>query len=276
MISCHIIGGLGNQLFQIFTTISYSFKLKTSFYFFNSNESYGITKRPTYWRSFLHNLGFSLKNTHPKNIVLREKAFEYQELEEIPNENILLYGYFQSYKYFEDSYEKIYSLLKIDEQKHKLQEKINEPLNEFISIHFRIGDYMNIQDFHPLLDYLYYEKSIKYILSKLNSNKEKFICFFEKKDIENIYPLIHKLKINFSHCDFKIIHEMHNELKDYEEMIAMSMCKHNIIANSTFSWWGAYLNTKNNKIVCFPNIWFGPKLIQNKTNDLFPKEWIRI
>lgn len=55
----------------------------------------------------------------------------------------------------------------------------------------------------------------------------------------------------------------------------MSLCNHNIIANSTFSWWGAYFNINPEKIVCYPNVWFGSEC-NNSTQDLFPKNWVKI
>jgi len=56
----------------------------------------------------------------------------------------------------------------------------------------------------------------------------------------------------------------------------MSCCHHNIIANSSFSWWSAYINTHSNKIVCYPSVWFGPTMSYHNTSDLCPDEWTKI
>jgi hypothetical protein len=61
----------------------------------------------------------------------------------------------------------------------------------------------------------------------------------------------------------------HTFFEDWEQMIFMSCCKFNIIANSTFSWWGAFLNTIENRVVCYPSLWFGPKNVHMDTRDLF-------
>ena len=74
---------------------------------------------------------------------------------------------------------------------------------------------------------------------------------------------------------FKNVFFIENIPFDYEELILMSLCKHNIIANSTFSWWGAYFNTNPAKIVCYPSIWFGPDVTHN-TKDLCPESWTKI
>ena len=64
--------------------------------------------------------------------------------------------------------------------------------------------------------------------------------------------------------------------QDWQQMLVMSCCHHNIIANSSFSWWGAYLNKNIRKIVCYPSKWFGPKTQHHDTSDLCPEEWTKI
>ena len=79
----------------------------------------------------------------------------------------------------------------------------------------------------------------------------------------NKYSLIDFIKVDDS-------------ILDWEQLIIISLCNHNIIANSSYSWWGAYINDNKEKIVCYPSIWFGPELEKNNTNDLFPNNWIKI
>ena len=66
-----------------------------------------------------------------------------------------------------------------------------------------------------------------------------------------------------------------NTLEDWEQMLLMSCCHHNIIANSSFSWWAAYFNSYTDKIVCYPSVWFGHSM-NHDTKDLCPSEWIKI
>ena len=84
--------------------------------------------------------------------------------------------------------------------------------------------------------------------------------------------IIDMLKKTITSCAFiKVI----DEVEDWQQLLLMSACSHNIIANSSFSWWGAYLNTNPTKIVCYPEIWFGSKATHD-TKDLFPESWTKI
>jgi hypothetical protein len=142
--------------------------------------------------------------------------------------------------------------------------------NTTISIHFRLGDYKNLQDFHPILSYEYYYKALKYLI-KSNENYN-VLYFCEELDKDVVEFIIFRLKkqfvnINFIQCPF--------DIEDWQQLLLMSLCNNHIIANSTFSWWGAYFNNKEKK-VCYPSIWFGQKLQHNDLKDLFPNDWIEI
>ena len=96
--------------------------------------------------------------------------------------------------------------------------------------------------------------------------------FCEKIDNEEVNAHILKLKEKFP---FLYFIKIDDDLPDWKQMLLMSCCRHNIIANSTFSWWGGYFNQNVDKIVCYPALWFGSKISHN-TCDLFPDSWKRV
>lgn len=286
MITCYLQGGLGNQLFQIFTTIAYAIKNKIRCVFSNNYElNQGSTPRHTYWVSFLSNLQPFLQHmdaeTMNKCIVIREPSFSYNELPpSYPNNTIkMLVGYFQSPKYFDQYKETIFKMIKLDSRKNNIYNKCllddNNPLNynNIISLHFRLGDYKKLQDFHPIMPLDYYKNAITHILQNTPSNKNniRVLYFCEDDDHEEVEQKIAELKEVFQ---LEFIRGGY-ELEDWEQMLQMSLCKYNIIANSTFSWWGAYFNTNKEQIVVYPSVWFGPKA-KHDTKDLFPSDWIAI
>lgn len=282
MISCKLMGGLGNQLFQIFTVIACALKNNTSFAFTDETTlAGGSTARFTYWTTFLKSLKpFTKYLKSFKFAVVKESGFNYYEVPLLKNNstNVMLYGYYQSYKYFDEIKEQLFKLIKLDQQKTALISKLGTKcveLDKTISLHFRIGDYINIQDCHPIMPCEYYERSIEYILQHSNvSEITTVLYFYELQDNEAVKQMISKLtnkfpKLKFVSPDFI--------MEDWKQLLYMSLCKHNVIANSTFSWWGAYFNTNPDKIVCYPSVWFGPKLNKlNDTCDMFLPDWIHI
>ena len=287
MITVKLIGGLGNQLFQLFTCISYGIEHKKQIVLSKDKLDYispvdNTSLRPVYWDTFLSNMnkyivdkGDALWKTF--NLLYREES----NYTQIPysEKNIILFGYFQSYRFFEHIKNDIPALLNLNHYKNVVQLKFNFNCSTYISLHFRIGDYKIAgPDTHPILPLQYYIDSLNYIIKQINktnsylnydSNKITVLCFGEKQDSIQINKNMCFLGINFPNIQFKLCEI---ELEDYEELILMSCCNHNIIANSTFSWWGAYLNRDTNKIVTYPKLWFG-KDIKTSTADLFPTNW---
>jgi hypothetical protein len=281
MITCNLMGGLGNQIFQIFATINYAIKNKKQFGFLNVKtlgENY-TTIRYTFWETFFSKLQPFLKNNFSTGYQINEKQFSYDELPDIRmiKENILLYGYFQSYKYFQENYALICRIICLDKMKEDLLIKLKfnkEELKNVISMHFRIGDYKLAPHYHPLATHLYYVRALECISNKqpLSSESHKVIYFCEDTDIDDVMKIINSLEQKFT--NYKFI-RCDNNLADWEQMLLMSCCNHNIIANSSFSWWGAYFNSAEDKIVCYPSIWFGTHA-QHDTRDLCPPTWIKI
>lgn len=279
MITCNLMGGLGNQIFQIFATISYAIKNKNQFKFLGltSIGSGATTVRYTFWETFFSNLQPFLIESLPPVHIIRENGFLYNELpiNEMSNRDVLLSGYFQSYKYFEKHYEQISRIIGIDKKRYELLNKINLGLNSFekkISIHFRIGDYKRVQDFHPLATYEYYEGALSYIKNQKPNEKFDVLYFCEDVDISEVLLKINKLSEKFPNYHFE---RGENTLSDWEQMLLMSFCHYNIIANSSFSWWAAYFNTWKDKVICYPSVWFGEHANIN-TKDLCPPDWIKI
>jgi hypothetical protein len=280
MITCFLQGGIGNQLFQIFAVISYSLKYKTPFKFLNSKQlgSGSTTIRYTYWDTLLTKLkGFLIDNIPSNIFIIREKEFTYEtvSMDFKTNPNIMIYGYFQSYKYFQEHYDIICRFIGLHKLKTDLLTKLNmsnEDFDNTISLHFRYGDYKKVSQFHPLLTHTYYKNALTYLHTKFPNKPFTILYFFEDEDIAEVMNIINLLSIDFPLFTFQ---KRESSLTDYDQLILMSLCYHNIIANSSFSWWSAYFNSHPDKIVCYPAVWFGESA-NNNTKDLCPHSWVKI
>ena len=315
IVSCHLMGGLGNQLFQIFTTIAYSLRQRRKMIFPHSEILTTGKHRPTYWDSFLSPLrsyttinpgcgkSSDLLYTFP---CYKEPGFLYSDIPAFREEKqIMLNGYFQSYKYFEAEKQTLFSFIRLSKWQQDIRREyptLFEPTASFepatpfeptasfeptapvdstvstdqlvtVSMHFRRGDYKNLQHCHPLMPYEYYKMALNYILKHMPDDRRiRVLCFFEEEDQEDVLAFVQQLASQFPAVDFKTID---HSICDWKQMLLMSCCDHNIIANSTFSWWGGYFNQHPKKIVCYPTVWFGSS-IQHSTNDLFPTSWHKI
>jgi hypothetical protein len=279
MISVNIMGGLGNELFMIFTTLAYGMANNTTVVF-PTNPYMG--ERHTYWHSFLKELIiFTTQNPKSKitdNDVLSlpkfyEKGFHYTPLP-IFHSSVLLYGYFQSPKYFDSFKNTIFRLIRLYDKQRNIRDKYPDLFKgETVSLHFRLGDYKTKRLHHSIMNYEYYESALEYIVNQKPVTKVLYCC--EKEDNEYVGQQIARLQTRFSGIDFMKIPD---EAEDYEQMLMMSCCSHNIIANSTFSWWGAYLNQNQDKIVVCPQDYIGPSDQANQfmNKNYYPKEWIAL
>lgn len=276
MITCNLMGGLGNQLFQIFTTISCAINIRQKFAFIDSEKLETGKTRPTYWNHFLLKLKLFTTPIFPQMMIIQEKNFNYNPIDLLPYQgrDICLYGYFQSYKYFSNHFETICKMIGIEKIKNSVVLTANmnkDYLNATISMHFRLGDYKNLQHVHPIMTVDYYKNAISFIRSK-EPNSKSVLYFCEEEDIYDVNKKIIQLKKSFPDITFI---SASIDLTDWEQMMLMSSCKHNIIANSSFSWWAAHFNTNPNKMVCYPARWFGEAASHN-TCDLCPEEWNKI
>jgi len=172
--------------------------------------------------------------------------------------------FFQTEKYFIDYRNEIKKDFKFKiEPSIKNQQVISKiEKNNSVSIHIRRWDYVNNKLYFTChLDY--YKKSI-WILKKKIKNP---VFFFFSDDIKWV-------RKNLQICDKSYYIDWNNWNKSYEDMRLMSLCKHNIIANSSFSWWWAWLNNNKNKIVIAPSKWFNSNTINY--SDIVPDSWIKI
>ena len=250
-----ILGGLGNQLFQLANAYNLSIKYHRKLLICDKNSF----PRGTYW----NNLFIKFKDcliSLDKYRELKKKAtsynwamrkFEYKNIE--LNDNIEYYcieGYYQSYKYFQN--DDFYNMLSFNRCDTLLS-------NKDVAVHIRRMDYLN-NNFHKVLSLDYYYNSLKEIIKKI--------------DIEKIHIFSDDLnwcKKNFS---FENIPIHFNYLGiDVDEMFLMSHFNNIVIANSSFSWWAAYLpNSTNEKLVYAPKNWFNNGCHLN-TKDLRLDSW---
>lgn len=260
-ISIKLQGGLGNLMFQIACAKAYSLRHNKELILSSDNYGFGHNHF-----SFYNDNIFS--NIEIKDVKLNgftqwiEPGFNYIN---IPNTSDSLYlnGYYQNEKYFKDFKSEIKELFSYPNgEKERILTPYKETLinNEVCSIHVRRGDYLNLPDHHPVQNMNYYMKAIK-----MMPRDCKFLIFSD--DLE-------WCKQNFPDISDKFIFVDGN--KDYEDLLIMSQCNHNIIANSSFSWWAAWLNCNHDKKVIAPLKWFGPAHSHLDSSDIYAENWITI
>ena len=281
-ISIKPMGGLGNQLFQIFATISYGLEYTCNIILPYTDQLHTGTVRNTYWNTFLigcrNMTTYNLLNNETNESLMsmpiyNEKSFEYKKIPNPKGPKMQLHGYYQSYKYFDKHWESIKKMISLDDQQKAIKKDYADLFStkETISLHFRIGDYANIQNCHPIMPFQYYYNAICNLTMHKNK-KYRILYFCQDIDNEKVSVIINRLSRMFTELEFV---KVSDDIVDWKQMLIMSVCSHNIIANSTYSWWGAYLNQNDKKMVYYPNKWFG-KSLQHNTSDMFPPNWVNV
>lgn len=243
MISCNLKGGLGNQLFQIAATHALARK---------NNDICGFDLSKNKYKNNILSKVNSIQNFKPFGFY-NETSFNYKKIKY--NKNMILSGYFQSEKYFLDYKESILDLFVISPKDVKFILNCLPSGKPITSVHVRRGDYLKLTDVYHLCDASYFKRAMELV-------GDSFFIFIS----DDINWCVRNFGDNLN-CFFP------NFNSDILDFTLMTICDNNIICNSTFSWWGSYLN-KNSKIFA-PKKWFnfkGPADV----SDLYRSEWILV
>lgn len=290
MIISELAGGLGNQMFQYAAGRALSVRLNVplrldisgfdSYQLHNGfelsrifnidseiigeeelNQVLGIHSR---WRRFLKKSYLSFIRT--KQLICEPHFHYWSELNHLSGDCYLT-GYWQSEKYFLDAVDLIRKEFTFKEPLDYRNEEIATKVSQenSISLHVRRGDYVSSAlnlSIYESCSPDYYARSIDYITRRVPA--PKFYIFSD-----DLSWVMENLKIDFPH----VYIDINCGKNSFKDMRLMSLCQHHIIANSSFSWWGAWLNSRVDKIVIAPKRWFKSSL---DTRDLLPEDWIRL
>lgn len=254
MITCKLKGGLGNQMFQIAATYALARDYNTECAFdFTGAVKYQGCSALKYTDSIFR--GFtSLPTGWKPKITFKERGMEYRDVMVV--DGMALDGYFQDERYFFKYADEIRRYFRDESITEFLRGYYAGALKNSLSVHVRRGDYLRFADVFHVLDAEYYMRAIKTVCG---SRKIEYI-FVMSDDIKWCRE---NLK------DDRIVYVSGHP--DHHEMLLMSMCSHNVISNSTFSWWGAWLGEAKDKTIVAPDRW-----LKNIPNQIIPERWVRL
>lgn len=289
MIVVRLMGGLGNQMFQYAAgralALKHNVSLSLDLSFLKAHAGDQYTQRhfeldqfsiaatiatekeldlfSAAPRGFLHKL-FGKQNQYK---IYNESSSSYNPASEMLQDNVLLNGFWQSEKYFGAIGETIRAdfmpTFSFSEADEKLISRLRA--ENSVALHVRRGDYVSLKsasEYHGICSIDYYNAAIEKI--RQNVKEASFYIFSDDLDW---------CRENFKHLGSAVF--VKNETGNSGcDLLMMSYCKHNIIANSSYSWWSAWLNNNRSKMVIAPAQWFAPHVPVNR--DLIPPGWTRI
>jgi hypothetical protein len=250
MISCRLIGRLGNNLFQIANGLSLASKLNTELILPTITHAGHRGTIPVDISMFDYK--FKQVENIEQDSVYNEPDIHYNKID--ISDNTLVSGYFGSWKYFEDIKQELLS--KYFTPSNNIREELLKYniLENSLGISIRRGDFLMLQDNHCVLSIEYYQE----VLNTYFQNNISSIYIFSD-DIE-------WCKTVFGDSVYYVNESVGTQL------FLMSKMKHLILSNSTFAWWGAYLN-QNNGIIVAPDPWLGPNHDDKNISDLYYPSW---
>lgn len=254
-----LFGGLGNQLFMLFNTISLAKKYGKKFYIHfdeNYQQNYkkerNVLRKSCFDYQIFKNIDFKKIDTDKNNFkIIQEQKFMYHPIVfDKSDDNYQISGYYQSYKYFWEYKEEIKKYIYID---NTIIDKIKKIFNSYnkkiLSIHIRLGDYTKLQNYHYIAPVEYYQKS----LSEYDLDKYQIILFSD--DSKKADEILKPLNLNYIKAD-----DLFSSDEDQFYMLALSHVK--ICAASSFSLMSCYFNDIFEFVddceYIFPEKWFGP------------------
>lgn len=279
-------GGLGNQMFQWAFARVQAQRLGCDFLFDGSFFQkryarkydlgiFGLGQKfvEDFWTKLRLDFLWRTRKYSVGQTFYQEPCFEYDANSQNIAPNSYCVGFFQSEKYFkkvEDLIRKDFDFKpEMSDENKKIAEAIAN--SNSISLHIRRGDYVQkkrYQETYSTCSLNYYKNAVVELTKNLVTNHESPITIFVFSD--DIDWVKQNLKL-----DYPMEFVSHNTGENsFEDMRLMSLCKHNVIANSSFSWWGAWLNKNQNKVVIAPTNWFVDDTINQE--DIIPSEWLRI
>ncbi|MBC8109463.1 MAG: alpha-1,2-fucosyltransferase [Verrucomicrobia bacterium] len=281
MIISKITSGLGNQLFQYALgrtlSLQHQTPLKLDLTNFNlyKNRKFSLNHfKLDYKEATAEEIAFFTKENHIfkqvfkpfyKRKYLKERMFAFDKQISRSGDNVYLQGYWQSENYFKSTEATLRQDFKFRNPPSANASKVAEKMNvsTAVSLHIRRGDYVSnpaIARTHGVLPIGYYQNAIKIMASQVE-NQHLFIfsddLVWTKTNLNTSFPITY----------------VENNT-DVDDLWLMSQCKHHIVANSSFSWWGAWLNPNTDKLVLTPKRWFLSEKYNPK--DIIPESWQKI
>lgn len=278
-----IDGGLGNQMFQYALALKQqqmgkTVKIDVTKYAehhwhndFELDEVFGLEcpfadleeikklgyRKANRWTEFLR------KTPFVKKTIYNHEAYSF-DARVLDLDGYYIEGYWQSERYFSDIEETIRKTYVFPELKQDWQKELVQSMREThsVSVHIRRGDYLNYPNLNGICTLDYYKNAMNYFRDRYQKN----VCFYIfTNDFE-------WAKSHFKDEDCCFV-QGNTGKESYRDMQLMSLCEHNVIANSSFSWWGAWLNANKEKTVIAPEKWVNS---EEDTTAVVPENWMKM